>query len=280
MACCGLLRVVFAKIGMIGVTPMIEGLFDERAVRKDIVIRSVYSGCKMEPSDAKEVLEAALALKPHLLIFVTPYLQGEGPMAGVEILSGCGVPSCVVSNTATKEVLSKLDEAGVGYIIAEADPMIGAKREFLDPVEMCLFNSDIIRVLALTGVYRAIQIEVDKMIEALKQGLKPQPPKLILDRERALAYAGYHNPYAAAKAMAAYEACKIVAELSTRGCYAVKEPARALHYVSASHEVMRFAARIADEAREMEKNNDTVERLIHASDGSLIKRVRLLEGVS
>jgi len=275
-----LLKIVFAKIGMIGITPMIEGLFDERAVRKDIVIRSVYSGCRMEPSDAKEVLETALALKPQLLIFVTPYLQGEGPMAGVEMLCGSGVPSCVVSNTATKEVLNKLEENNIGYIIVDADPMIGAKKEFLDPVEMCLFNSDIIRVLALTGVYRAIQIEVDKMIEALKQGLKPQPPKLILDKAKALAYAGYHNPYAAAKAMAAYEACRLVAELSTRGCYAVKEIGRALHYVSASHEVMRLAARMVDEAREMEKKNDTVERLIHISDGSVIRRVRLLEGVT
>ena len=275
-----MLKIVFAKIGMIGITPMIEGLFDERAVRKDIVIRSVYSGCRMEPSDAKEVLETALALKPQLLIFVTPYLQGEGPMAGVEMLCGSGVPSCVVSNTATKEVLNKLEENNIGYIIVDADPMIGAKKEFLDPVEMCLFNSDIIRVLALTGVYRAIQIEVDKMIEALKQGLKPQPPKLILDKAKALAYAGYHNPYAAAKAMAAYEACRLVAELSTRGCYAVKEIGRALHYVSASHEVMRLAARMVDEAREMEKKNDTVERLIHISDGSVIRRVRLLEGVT
>ena len=275
-----MLKIVFAKIGMIGITPMIEGLFDERAVRKDIVIRSVYSGCKMEPSDAKEVLETALAFKPQLLIFVTPYLQGEGPMAGVEMLCESGVPSCVVSNTATKEILNKLEENCIGYIIVDADPMIGAKKEFLDPVEMCLFNSDIIRVLALTGVYRAVQIEVDKMIEALKQGLKPQLPKLILDKEKALVYAGYHNPYAAAKAMAAYEACRLVAELSTRGCYAVKELGRALHYVSASHEVMRLAAHMVDEAREMEKKNDTVERLIHISDGSVIRRVRFLEGIS
>jgi methylenetetrahydromethanopterin dehydrogenase len=275
-----LLKVVFAKIGMIGITPMIEGLIDERAVRTDIVTRSVYSGCKMEPSDAKEVMEAALALKPHLLIFVAPYLQGEGPLAGVEMLCGSGMPSCVVSNTATKEVLSKLEQNNIGYIIVDADPMIGAKKEFLDPVEMCLFNSDIIRVLALTGVYKAVQVEVDKMIEALKQGRRPQPPKLILDKEKALAYAGYHSPYAATKAMVAYEASKLVAELSTRGCYAIKDLGRALHYVSASHEVMRVAASIADEAREMEKKIDAVERLIHIYDGSVIRRVRLLEGVT
>ena len=275
-----MLKVVFAKIGMIGITPMIEGLIDERAVRTDIVTRSVYSGCKMEPSDAKEVMEAALALKPHLLIFVAPYLQGEGPLAGVEMLCGSGMPSCVVSNTATKEVLSKLEQNNIGYIIVDADPMIGAKKEFLDPVEMCLFNSDIIRVLALTGVYKAVQVEVDKMIEALKQGRRPQPPKLILDKEKALAYAGYHSPYAATKAMVAYEASKLVAELSTRGCYAIKDLGRALHYVSASHEVMRVAASIADEAREMEKKIDAVERLIHIYDGSVIRRVRLLEGVT
>ncbi len=274
-----MLKVVFAKIGMIGITTMVEGLFDERAVRRDIVVRSVYSGCKMEAIDAKEVVEASLSFKPNLIVFVTPYLQGDGPMVAVDILSKSGVTTCVITNTASKQVLNKLGESGIGYIVVDADPMIGAKKEFLDPVEMCLFNSDIIRVLALTGVYRAVQVEVDKIINSLKEGAKPQPPKLILDKEKALAYAGYQNPYAAAKAMAAFEASRLVAELSMKGCYAVKDLVKALHYVSASHEVMRAASMLADEAREVEKKNDTVERVIHISDGALVRRVKLLEGV-
>lgn len=274
-----MLRIVFAKIGMIGITPMIEGLFDERAVRKDIIIRSVYSGCKMEPFDAHEVVEAALAFKPTLIILVTPYLQGEGPMAAVDLLSKCEVPTCVITNTASRMVLDKLDASGIGYIVVDADPMIGAKKEFLDPVEMCLFNSDIIRVLALTGVYRAIQVEVDKIIDTLKKGDKPYLPKLILDKEKALAYANYQNPYAAAKALAAFEVSRLVAELSMRGCYVVKDQVKALHYVSAAHEVMRLASLMVDEAREIEKKNDTVDRLIHISDGTVIRRLKLLEGL-
>ncbi|MEM3613721.1 MAG: F420-dependent methylenetetrahydromethanopterin dehydrogenase [Nitrososphaerales archaeon] len=274
-----MLKVVFAKIGMIGITPMIEGLFDERAVRTDIVVRSVYSGCKMEPFDAKEVVEAALAFKPNLVIFVSPYLQGEGPLEAVDLLSKCGVPTCVITNTASKAVLDKLEMNSIGYIVVDADPMIGAKKEFLDPVEMCLFNSDIIRVLALTGVYRAIQVEVDKIINSIKKGVKPYLPTLILDKEKALNYANYQNPYAAAKAMAAFEAARLVAELSTRGCYAVKDAVKALHYVSASHEVMRLASLLADEAREIEKGKDRVERLIHLADGTVIRRLKLLDGL-
>ncbi|MEM3891098.1 MAG: F420-dependent methylenetetrahydromethanopterin dehydrogenase [Nitrososphaerales archaeon] len=274
-----MLKVVFAKIGMIGITPMIEGLFDERAVRTDIVVRSVYSGCKMEPFDAKEVVEAALAFKPNLVIFVSPYLQGEGPLEAVDLLSKCDVPTCVITNTASKAVLDKLEMNSIGYIVVDADPMIGAKKEFLDPVEMCLFNSDIIRVLALTGVYRAIQVEVDKIINSIKKGVKPYLPTLILDKEKALNYANYQNPYAAAKAMAAFEAARLVAELSTRGCYAVKDAVKALHYVSASHEVMRLASLLADEAREIEKGKDRVERLIHLADGTVIRRLKLLDGL-
>ncbi|MEM1994552.1 MAG: F420-dependent methylenetetrahydromethanopterin dehydrogenase [Nitrososphaerales archaeon] len=274
-----MLKVVFAKIGMIGITTMIEGLFDERAVRTDIVVRSVYSGCKMEPFDAKEVVEAALAFKPNLIIFVSPYLQGEGPLEAVDLLSKCGVPTCVITNTASKAVLDKLEMNSIGYIVVDADPMIGAKKEFLDPVEMCLFNSDIIRVLALTGVYRAIQVEVDKIINSIKKGVKPYLPTLILDKEKALNYANYQNPYAAAKAMAAFEAARLVAELSTRGCYAVKDAVKALHYVSASHEVMRLASLLADEAREIEKGKDRVERLIHLADGTVIRRLKLLDGL-
>ncbi len=272
------LRVVYAKIGMIGVTPMVEGLIDERAVRRGIVVRSVYSGCMMEPSDAEEVVKTATNLRPNLLIFVTPYLQGEGPMAAIDLLAKDGTPTCIITNTAPKHLIQRLEEKGLGYIVVEADPMIGARKEFLDPVEMCLFNSDIIRVLSLTGVYRALQVEIDKILDSLKQGSKPILPRLVLDKEKALAYANYQNPYARAKATAAFEAAKIVAELSTKGCYAVKESLRALAYVSASHEVMRVAALLADEAREIEKKNDTVERVIHLSDGRVHRKYRLLEG--
>jgi methylenetetrahydromethanopterin dehydrogenase len=39
---------------------------------------------------------------------------------------------------------------------------------------------------------------------------------------------------------------------------------------------MRFAAKMADEAREIEKANDSVERLVHFRNGTLRKKTQLL----
>ena len=36
--------------------------------------------------------------------------------------------------------------------------MIGARREFLDPVEMADFNGNLVKVLALTGAFRKLQL--------------------------------------------------------------------------------------------------------------------------
>ena len=43
------------------------------------------------------------------------------------------------------------------------------------------------------------------------------------------------------------------------------------------HEVMRAAARLADESRELEKANDSVSRRPHARTGEIMSKTRLLE---
>ena len=39
----------------------------------------------------------------------------------------------------------------------KADAMIGARREFLDPIEMADYNGNLIKVLAGTGAFRKLQ---------------------------------------------------------------------------------------------------------------------------
>ncbi|MEM3006418.1 MAG: F420-dependent methylenetetrahydromethanopterin dehydrogenase, partial [Candidatus Bathyarchaeia archaeon] len=52
---------------------------------------------------------------------------------------------------------------------------------------------------------------------------------------------------------------------------------RYIPIVAAAHELMRMAARLADEAREIEKSNDSVSRVVHLRSGALRGKVKLLE---
>ena len=79
-----------------------------------------------------------------------------------------------------KRAKDEIEKQGLGYIIITGDPLIGARKQFLDPVEMAIFNSNISKVLAITGVYRIVHQEIDKAIYAIENELKPDLPKLIV----------------------------------------------------------------------------------------------------
>ncbi len=165
----------------------------------------------------------------------------------------------------------------MGGLIVEADSMIGARREFLDPVEMAIFNAETIKVLAVTGVYNVVYETVDGLIEKLKAGEEPELPLLNINRKKALKAAGFTNPYAEAKAAAAYEMAKRVADLTTTACFKEKDWEVYTALCAAAHELMRQAAKIADEAREIEKYGDSVLRRPHYDDGSTLKKRKLIE---
>ena len=76
--------------------------------------------------------------------------------------------------------------------------------------------------------------------------------------------------------MASFEAARRVANLSTEGTYRVEERERFLPILAAAHELMRQAALMADEAREVEKANDSVTRVVHLRSGALRKKTELL----
>jgi len=271
------IRVGIVKLGCVGCAPLIEYLLDERADRSDITVRVVSSGAKLTPEDAEEVVKALEYFKPQLVIVVSPNAALPGPTKARELAKSLNVPVVVISDAPARKAVSKLEEGGFGYIIVEADSMTGARREFLDPTEMALFNSDIIRVLAITGVFNLIVKTIDEVIASIKKGEEVKLPKLIVTKELALESAGFSNPYAYAKAMAAFEASRKVADLTTEGCFKVQEWEKYIPLVAAGHELMRYAAKLADEAREIEKGIDQVFRMPHRASGELATKRKLIE---
>lgn len=275
-----LIRVTFVKIGYIATTTLIDALLDERGSRKNLTTRVVSSGVKMDDEEAVAVAEIAAGIPSDLYVVVTPNAALSGPTKARGVLKKTGKPIIAVSDEPSRKAMRSLPEKGMGYIVVYGDPMIGAKQQFLDPVEMALFNADAIRVLAVTGAFRLLHSELDRVINDLDAGKSPELPQLVIDKETALAASGIENPYAYGKAMAAYEASRHVANLSVEGTYRVKEKERYLPILTASHELMREAALLADQAREIEKYNDSASRVAHFSKGDLRSKTKLQDNYS
>ena len=270
-----MIKVTFLKVGYVGATNLIDALLDERASRKDLSVRVISSGCNMEKEEAVDAAKLAASVPSDLYVMISPNASLPGPTAARQVIGETGKPVIIVSDEPSKKITKTLAEQGIGYIVIQADPMIGARQGFLDPVEMALFNSDVIRVLAITGVSRLLHSEIDRVIKQLKNGEKPQLPQIIVDKEMALKESGLVNPYAYAKAMASFEMARNVAGLSIEGCYKTEKRELYLSIVAAAHEQMREAALLADEAREIEKSNNSVTRVIHLDNGALRRKNKL-----
>ena len=255
------------KCGNIGTSPLIELLLDELADRRDIKVRTVTTGSKMGPEDVEEALPKIFELNPDLLIVISPNTALPGPAKVREKISSSGIPGIVVSDAPGKKAKAEIEQQGLGYVIITGDPLIGARKEFLDPLEMAIFNSNISKVLAITGVYRILHQEIDKVIYAIENGQKPVLPKLVIDINMIRDQSEFNNPYAKAKAMAAYGLAEKVAEINTQACFIEKESQKYIFLVTCAHEIAQTAAKLAEEAREIEKYNDSVVRKPHAKDG-------------
>lgn len=264
------------KCGNIGASPLFELLLDELAEREDIKVRVVMTGSKMGVEDVEEALPKIFQFTPNLIVFISPNVAIPGPAKAREILSKKDIPSIIISDGATKRVKNKLEEQGLGYIIILGDPMIGARREFLDPIEMAIFNSNIIKVLAITGVFRMLHQEIDRLITALKEGLTIALPRLVVDTDSIRDRSDFQNPYAKAKAMAAYEMAKRVAEIDQKACFVEKEKEKYIPLVACAHELAQMAARLAEEAREIEKYADTLVRKPHSKKGKPLTKTKLM----
>jgi methylenetetrahydromethanopterin dehydrogenase len=264
------------KCGNIGTSPLLELLLDELADRQDIKVRTVTTGSKMGVEDVEESLPKIFEFNPDFLILISPNTALPGPAKVREQFSNSGKPGVVVTDAPGKRVKAELEKQGLGYIIITGDPLIGARKEFLDPTEMAIFNSNISKVLAITGVYRIVHQEIDKVIYALEAGQSPILPMLVIDVNTIRDNSVFNNPYARAKVMAAYGLAEKVAEINIQACFIEKESEKYIPLVACAHEIAQVAARLAEEAREIEKYNDTLMRRPHAKDGKPKIKTKLM----
>lgn len=264
------------KCGNIGMSPLFELLLDELADRRDIRIRTVATGSKMTAEDVEEALPKIFEFDPNLLVSISPNPSISGPAKVREKFSASGLPSVIVSDAPAKRIKAELEKQGIGYVIVTGDPLIGARREFLDPIEMAVFNSNIIKVLAITGVYRIVHQELDKLIHAIKMEMQPVLPKLIIDVKSIRDNSDFKNPYAKAKAMSAYELAEKIAEINIQACFVEKDRDRYIPLVACAHEIAQVAAKLAEEAREIEKYNDTLVRKGHSKNGKPKVKTQLM----
>jgi methylenetetrahydromethanopterin dehydrogenase len=270
-------KVGFGKLGNIGSSSLLEFLLDERAERKDIEVRVVSCGAKITVEHAAEIGQRLSDFKPDIAVVSSPNAALPGPKKLREVLMSAKIPTIVISDSPAKKAAPDIEKSGGGYLIVEADSMIGARREFLDPAEMAIFNADLFKVLTISGVFNVLWQEIDKVVQSIQKGQVPTLPRIVIDKEKAIEASGLNNPYARAKAMAAHEIARRVADLTMEGCFVVKEWQRYTQLVAAAHEMMREAARLAENARDIDKTEDMVLRTPHHDDGVILSKRKLLE---
>ncbi|MEN4006710.1 MAG: F420-dependent methylenetetrahydromethanopterin dehydrogenase [Methanobacterium sp.] len=270
-------KIGIIKCGNIGTSPVIDLLLDERADRPNIDVCVIGSGAKMNPDEIEKTVPLMLEQDRDFVIFISPNPGAPGPAKARKLLSAAGVPAIIIGDAPGLRSKDEMDEQGLGYIIVKADPMIGARREFLDPTEMASFNADVIKVLALTGAYRVVQNTINEAVDAVEAGNAIELPKVVISRDKAIEAAGFDNPYAHAKAMAAYEIATKVADIDVEGCFMVRDAEKYIPIVASAHEMISVAAKLAEEAREIEKSNDTVLRTPHGGEGQTLAKCCLLE---
>lgn len=268
-------RVGIVKLGNLGTSRYIDLILDERADR-DVFVRSVGTGAKLGEPEADEAVAKIMEFKPQVCIVISPNATIPGPTKARDALKAAGIPTIVISDVPVMKIKDDLKAKGFGYFIVKADSMIGARRQFLDPTEMVLFNAEMTKVLTETGAVRLIQKELDTLIAAIAAGQTPALPQVVVSAEKAVAEAGYKNPYAKAKAIAAYTMAEKVGDLDLQGCFMQKEMDQYIITVCAAHELLRQAAKLCDEAREMDKAMDAVLRTPHAADGKILSKTALM----
>ncbi len=249
---------------------------DELADRRDIKVRTVTTGSKMGADDVEDALPKIFEFTPEVMVIISPNTALPGPSKAREAVASRKIPCIVITDSPGKRIKGDIEKQGLGYIIITGDPLIGARKEFLDPIEMAIFNSNINKVLAITGVYRIVYQEIDKVIYAVEAGLPPILPKLVIDITTIRDQIFFNNPYAKAKAIAAYGMAEKVADINTLACFIEKESEKYIPLVASAHEVAQAAARLAEEAREIEKYTDELLRKPHAKDGKLKYKTKLM----
>ena len=270
------LKIGILKNGTIGSSLLLAFLMDERAESKNIIVREVTSGAKMNPpEECVETMKKLLEFEPELILMSSPNAALKGPKAARELAGN--IPTIVISDAPAKKAIEEFKEKNMGYIIVGCDSMIGARRPFLDTIEMSCFNADLLKVLAITGAFNIITNELNKVIMDMLEGKAPTLPQIEINATNATKAAGFSNPYAQAKAIAAFELAASVSKITGRACFVLKDRADYMPLLAASHEMMKTAAELCTQAREIEKSNDTVLRTPHHAKQHLLTKRKLHE---
>ena len=270
------LKIGILKNGTIGSSLLLAFLLDERAESKNIVVREVTSGAKMNPpEECVETMKKLLEFEPELILMSSPNAALKGPKAARELAGN--IPTIIVSDAPAKKAFEEFKEKNMGYIIVGCDSMIGARCPFLDTIEMSCFNADLLKVLAITGAFNIITNELNKVIMDMLEGKVHTLPQIEIKATNATEAAGFSNPYAQAKAIAAFELAASVSKITGRACFVLKDRADYMPLLAASHEMMKTAAELCTQAREIEKYNDTVLRTPHHAKQHLLTKRKLHE---
>ncbi len=270
------LKIGILKNGTIGSSLLLAFLMDERAESTMINVYEVTSGAKMHPPEmCTKTMEDLLKWNPELIIMSSPNAALPGPKSAREMAGN--IPTIVISDAPAKKAVEEINDKNMGYILINCDSMIGARRPFLDPIEMSIFNSDLLKVLAITGALQVITEELNKVIMDMLDGRTPILPQIIVDSNIASEAANFSNPYARAKAIAAFELAASVTNITGKACFQLKERSEYIPLLATAHEMMRAAALMCDEAREIEKFNDTVIRRPHHAKQQFLTKIGLYD---
>ncbi len=270
-----MVKIGIAKTGNITTSIILEHLLDERADREDIEIRVFSSGPKMREKDCREILSRVIEYNPDIIIYITPNASLKHVQRNIEKYL-TNKNAVIISDAPSEKIVKKLEELNLGYIIVKGDPMIGARREFLDPIEMAIFNASMLKILSIIGVLRIILEEVDKTIDALKKGSK-YLPKMIIDSNTLLSKDYIKNPYAKSLIYSIYETLIKVGEINVTACFVEKDWKKYTYMVSSTHLLLQKLEELAEEIRRMEIYNDDVLRTPHHRDGSVLMKRKLIE---
>jgi len=271
-----ILKIGILKNGTIGSSLLLAFLMDERAESTRINVYEVTSGAKMHPPEmCTETMKDLLKWEPELIIMSSPNAALPGPKAARGMAGS--IPTIIISDAPAKKAIDEIKEKNMGYILVGCDSMIGARRPFLDPIEMSIFNSDLLKVLAITGALQVIAEELNKVIMDMLEGRAPSLPQIMVDSVIATEAARFSNPYAKAKAIAAFELAASVSKLTGKACFQLKERDDYMPILAAAHEMMKTAAEMCTAAREIEKSNDTVIRRPHHAKQQILSKTELMD---
>lgn len=273
-----MLYLTVVKLGNIGSAPLLDLLFDERADRKNIDVRVFGSGAKMGEPQAEEVANFAKDYeKSQLYLVVSPNATLPGPTKAREILAETGKPVIVITDAPGKKIKDSLAE-NVGYLVITPDPMIGARREFLDVTEMSIFNGYLQVLLAETGVLEAIRQAVDGVLAEIEGGnAAPRIPRTVIKPENAVDALKYSNPFAHSKAIAAATLSKDLSSVTTKACFMIKERNEYLKLIEGAHQTLVAAVKMAEEARNLQKASGELYRTPHAKDGKTVTKTKFYD---